>query len=629
MEFQVLSSAPTMKKITLLLLTAILGLGYFFSVAQAQGEILPQEAIVSFSSNIIVNVDNSIDVTETIIYNTGPQERHGIYRGIYPYSSQKRKMAIENVSVTNEQGVRYQFQRSDTDKNIKIKIGDPNQTFSGQKIYVIKYRATKAIAQFNNIDEIYWNATGAEWGMPIYRAQASIVLPSGTNIVQSACYYGPKGSTTQCSSEYNKNGNNTFSSPSVLSQNEGMTVALGFSKGIVIPYPFSDTIIYILVLYLPWIIGILLPVLTFVFSFLHWYKKGRDARETGTIVPQYDIPNELTPIEVAGIINERVSAKDISAQIVYLATKGYLKIQQIGERASGLFASTDYELVKLKDFSDLPNDFDKKLLHNLFNTGLAQKVIGETTSLFRFTLFNIDIAKLFSRNADATAHTSSSTETTSVKLSDLKDIFYQHASTMVASVRSALLTKGYYSTLGGAGPYKILLVIILIVIVVSFSSVETFSSFTESNSLPIIGGVITSVIIYGIFLYVSPSKTEKGVIAKEYLLGLKDYLQIAEKDRLQFHNTPERKLEVFEKLLPYAMVLGVADIWTKEFEGIYTTPPSWYSGPSGVTFNAGELVRSMNSFSSSATSSLSSMSQGSGGGGSSGGGGGGGGGGSW
>lgn len=618
-----------MKKITLLLLMAILGLGYFFSVAQAQSETLQQEAIVSFSSNIIVNVDNSVDITETIIYHTGPQERHGIYRDIHPYSSQKRKMTIENVSVTNETGVPYQFQRSNADKNIRFKIGDPNQTFSGQKIYVIKYRATKAIAQFDDLDEIYWNTTGTEWGMPIYQAQASIVLPSGTNIVQSACYYGPKGSTTQCPSEYNENGNHIFNLPSVLNQNEGMTVALGFSKGTVTPYPFSDTIVNILVLYLPWIIGVFLPVFTFVFSLLHWYKKGRDARETGTIVPQYDIPDELTPMEVAGIINERVSVKDISAQIVYLATKGYLKIQQIGERASGLFASTDYELVKLKDFSDLPNDFDKKLLHNLFNTGLAQKNIDETTSLFRLKLFNIDITKLFSRNVGVTAHTSLSTENTSVKLSDLKDIFYQHTSTMVASVRSALLAKGYYSTLRGAGPYKILLVIILIVIYVSFSSVETLSSFIELNSLPIIGGVITSIIIYGIFLYVSPSKTEKGVTAKEYLLGLKNYLQIAEKDRLQFHNAPERKPEIFEKLLPYAMVLGVADIWTKEFEDIYTTPPSWYSGSVGATFNAGELVRSMNSFSSSTTSSLSSSPQGSGGGGSSGGGGGGGGGGSW
>lgn len=61
---------------------------------------------------------------------------------------------------------------------------------------------------------------------------------------------------------------------------------------------------------------------------------------------------------------------------------------------------------------------------------------------------------------------------------------------------------------------------------------------------------------------------------KEYLLGLKMYLQIAEKDRLDFHNAPEKNPEIFEKLLPYAMVLGVEKALAKEFKGIYIEQPS-------------------------------------------------------
>ena len=80
------------RKIKLLLLTAILSLGCVFGSVNAQSQTLTEEAIVSYVSNIIINIDNSIDVTETITYNTGPQEHHGIYRDIYPYSSQDRKM---------------------------------------------------------------------------------------------------------------------------------------------------------------------------------------------------------------------------------------------------------------------------------------------------------------------------------------------------------------------------------------------------------------------------------------------------------------------------------------------------------------------------------------------------------
>src|SRR6185436_19560328 len=108
----------------------------------------------------------------------------------------------------------------------------------------------------------------------------------------------------------------------------------------------------------------------------------------------------------------------------------------------------------------------------------------------------------------------------------------------------------------------------------------------KANAFRLAMGIFASIIVYSFISRFFPAKTEKGVAAKEHILGLKEYLQIAEKDRLEFHNAPEKKPEVFETLLPYAMVLGVANIWAKEFEGIYNEPPSWYSGPSSTAFNA-------------------------------------------
>lgn len=144
--------------------------------------------------------------------------------------------------------------------------------------------------------------------------------------------------------------------------------------------------------------------------------------------------------------------------------------------------------------------------------------------------------------------------------------------------------------------------------------------------------LIPTFIVYMLFWQLSPVKTEHGVAIKEHLLGLKLYLKVAEKDRLAFHNAPEKMPEVFEKLLPYAMVFGVDKAWAKEFESIYTTPPSWYEGSQTGHFSAIAFTSSLSSFSSLTSSALSSTpggSSGSGGGGSSGGGGGGGGGGSW
>ena len=132
-----------------------------------------------------------------------------------------------------------------------------------------------------------------------------------------------------------------------------------------------------------------------------------------------------------------------------------------------------------------------------------------------------------------------------------------------------------------------------------------------------------------------PKKTRQGVLAKEHILGLKQYLTVAEKDRIKFHNAPEKNPEHFEKLLPYAMVLGVERDWAKQFEGIYNKQPDCYNDSSGVPFSALVLSNSLDSFQTKANSALasrpSSASSGGSGfsGGVSGGGFGGGGGGSW
>jgi hypothetical protein len=159
----------------------------------------------------------------------------------------------------------------------------------------------------------------------------------------------------------------------------------------------------------------------------------------------------------------------------------------------------------------------------------------------------------------------------------------------------------------------------------------------------IIVGLVLGLLIAIAFLAALDARTAKGVTAKEHAEGLKMYLEVAEKDRLEKLQGPEaayapktaepkKTVELFEKLLPYAMVLGVEKQWAGKFKDMYTTPPGWYSG-NWTTFNAAYLAGSLNSGIGSAVNgafSAPSSSGGSGfGGGFAGGGGGGGGGGGW
>jgi uncharacterized membrane protein len=593
--------------VTILVLGGVTGIINSFKKVSAQSSVTEytsiHEAIKSYSATVKVNIDNSVNVTEIIRYKTGLAEKHGIYRDINVYSSEKRKMNFTDISVTDETGFPYQYKQTNEAESVRLKIGDPSTTFNGEKVYVIRYKASNAVAQLKDVDEIYWNVTGNDWTMPIEYAEVYVTLPNGAILAQDSCYYGPAKSTARCQLSIEQTSAQVggesgesvylFRSPTILSEGEGLTVVLGFQKGVVTPYTSIDNLWYFISLYLSWILAILLPVLSFIFTFRHWLKYGKDPKGTGVIVPQYDVPDNLTPIEVDCIVNQKFNTNSIAAQLIYLAVNGYIKINQIEKKLSLGFKRTDYEFIKLKDYSDLPNESDRMLLDSIFKK-----------------------------------------DATSVKLSNLKNEFHIHIEGIKILTLGALLSKGYYKNLGVMKTFSGFGRVVTFIFIGLWASLLLgiiISIFVLREIEPLVFlSVFLSVMIYGVISNFSPSKTEKGVVVKEYLLGLKDYLQIAEKDRLHFHNAPERKPETFDKLLPYAMVMGVAKIWAKEFEGIYTAPPTWYSSSNSSVFNAVILNNALSDFSTFTKSTISAtQSSGSRGSGSSGGGGGGGGGGSW
>ena len=137
------------------------------------------------------------------------------------------------------------------------------------------------------------------------------------------------------------------------------------------------------------------------------------------------------------------------------------------------------------------------------------------------------------------------------------------------------------------------------------------------------------------FSYAIRQPGKRFLELKSLIDGFKMYLGAAENQLLKFHNPPKMTPEVFEKYLPFALVLGVDDIWGKKFENMLKEQSmeyhnQWYVGPNSFSNNfANSFSQSLSSTMASASTQPSSSSSGSGGGGFSGGGGGGGGGGGW
>lgn len=573
------------------------------------------EVIKTFDSHVVVNTDSSVSVTETILYDSEGVVKHGIYRDITPVSSQGKRMTIKDVSIVDQAGVAYKWQRENNNADIRFKIGDPNTTFQGVKTYVIHYSATNAVAHLSDTDEIYWNATGNNWPFAIEQAVGVVSLPDGLSVLQQACYEGSSGATNPCTIR-----GELFSSTRTLAAGEGMTVAVGFPKGIVSAPVLTtkDKVIELVGTFWP----VLLPILAFIYMFQKWYRKGRDAKGRGIIIPQYEVVDSLTPLEAAVIINQKIAPRDLVAEILYLATKGYILITQT-EIKGFLSKKNDYTLRLQKLPSGELSLADKEILTTLFSKG------GSATLQVRYRSF---LKRSYSEKENPS--TASLILGTEVSLSQRAQ-FTGLIDMIELQIRQYLVHTQYYTKDFAKKKNLFLYAIPLIIL---YIILKFFDIGSLLNTIASIGADVTVLYLFvSVFICfclikgfneVMPAKTTKGAFAREHLLGLKEYIKVAEKDRIDFHNAPEKNPQLFEQLLPYAIMFGQEKKWAKAFESITMTAPSWYRGDAH-NFAAVAFVSSLhNDFSSSLFTSMGSVG-GSGGGGSSGGGGGGGGGGSW
>lgn len=588
-----------------------------------------EEHIEQFDVTLEINQTGVVDVTETIRYNFGSAERHGIYRDIpFEYAdrnSTKRSMPVDIRSVTDASGTALRFEESRTGGYIRVKIGDPNRLITGVETYVIRYFVQDAVSYFSEYDELYWNVTGNAWTVPIAQSTVTIHLAEPVLGNRFVCYLGPVGSTARCPiigmdstaprSEFRATAGR------LLPAGSGMTVALGFPKGII----HEPTGLERFLRFFGRNPLILLPFAVFGFMFRRWWRDGRDPDGRGTIVPEYDVPEGLSPLHIAALQDGRLSGKEIPAAIIDLAVKGHLVIERVTDDGI-VFDTTDYILVETAK-RPATGSVESVLIEALF-TGAQSSVDAAGVRKLLATPQAKLIPDFLKRSIEASLPKEvAAPETTlrSVKVSELKNKFYTKIPELQKRAVSDLVARHYFA----ASPQDVWGKYVLwgpLLFIGTFFLIP----FVELPGVNVMA-ILVTIPIYFTFVYLMPRVTRDGAIMKERLLGLKDYLQIAEKRRLEFHNAPEKTPELFERLLPAALLLGVSDIWAKEFADITMAEPEWYRGGSVSSFSIASFASDLGGFNAAAASSLASApsSSGSGGGGFSGGGGGGGGGGSW
>ncbi len=520
---------------------------------------------------------------------------HGILRAI-PDSYKNQSLAVHINSVSSTTGAPAEYTSYKENSNEVLKVGDPDKTVTGKQEYTIDYNLQNVITFYNDHDELYWDVNGDQWNQPFTKVHVTVHVPPGLRVaVPPACFTGAFGSTDSKDCSASQGEGRILASASNLAPGFTLTFVVGFAKGYFHPVQFSD----IWHDYVGYVLGFVIPaVLIGGAGCIWWWKRGRDAKGMGVIIPQYDAPDGMTPLEVGALVDFKVDNRDLTATIISLAIRKYLKIVEDDDKKLLVINHKSYHLELVnKDWSAL-NAWEQELMGGLFGA------LGENTS---------------------------------VRLADMATKLQTEAKSIKRLVEQSLTDRGYFVT----NPMKYISVTMGAMVLVGLAVIWNVPVARQGT---ILWGAVLGGAIFGIFYHFMAAHTAKGVAANEHILGLKLYLEVAEKDRLNMlqgpdaryaprTDAPSQTIELFEKLLPYAIALKVEKRWAKKFEHIYTSPPDWYAG-NYTAFSAGYLVGSLGSgFNTAMVSSFSpprsASGSGFGGGGFAGGGGGGGGGGGW
>jgi uncharacterized membrane protein YgcG len=612
------------------------------------------ERIRDFKSFIVVHPDATMTVTETITVNSAGQEiRRGIVRE-FPTTYKDRLgntikvgFAVKEV-LKNGRSEPYHLETVRNGE--KIYIGEKNTYLQpGVYTYTITYNTDRQLGYFKDFDELYWNVTGNGWTFPIDRAEAVVVLPEGAKVTRDAAYTGPMGAQGKdFRVSYDRAGNIVFTTTSGLGPREGLTIAVAWPKGLVAEPSREKKLGNFLRDNLSNFAALFGLFGTLAYFLMVWFRVGRDPA-AGNIIPLFTPPSGFTPAAVRYLMRMGYDQKTFAAAVVDMAVKGYLKIEEeddeytlrrtgtdngsldTGEQRLGANLFLGHDVLTLKDTNHARISAGRSALRDSLNR--------EINNIY----FHTNRASFF-MGAGLSVLTLGAIALTAPDPSAIFALLWLS----VWSVGCVFLAATVYRNWQGirSGHHlrfgKIFAALASTLFALPFFAGELFGLgfFGYTVSAPATLAFALLVFVNALFYYLLKAPTLAGRQIMDQVEGFKMYLAVAEKDRLEMLNPPEKTPQLFEKYLPYALALNVENEWSEQFAEVLAQAqvdgqpysPSWYQGSSWNRLGGSGFADSLGGAFATAIASSASppgSSSGSGGGGSSGGGGGGGGGSGW
>ena len=556
------------------------------AVAQAEGG----ERITRFDSQVTVEPDGDVTVADRITYDFGPNERHGIERWIpvrFRYDDVRRGYdrvyPLTVVSVSAAPGTPAGYRVVEEGDVRVIRIGDPDRTISGTHTYDVTYRLGGVLNHFADHDELFLNLLGTGSEVPVDALDATVTVPG--RIGRVACFAGQRDSRLPCAQATTDGARRATFRHDRLASGEGVTAVVGFPVGLVpTPAPIleerwsvqrafalrTDTVAPAAGLLAAGVAG---------FGWLAW-RMGRDRRFVGAptdivfgtvdgaeepvpvgdrdpIPVEFVPPERLRPGQVGTLIDEQANVLDVTATIIDLAVRGYLRITEIPKEH--WLGKADWELERLQPAQErVPlQRYERTLLTALFEDGSP------------------------------------------VRLSDLKNTFASHLSEVRSQLYDDVVAQGWFRR----RPDQVRTGWRAVGGLVIAAGVGLTVILARSTSYALLG---LPVVLSGLVLLIGsrrfPRRTPQGYGTLRRMRGFKRFIDESEKDRARF----AEQQHLFSEYLPYAVVFGATDKWARTFSGLDGTVPrtDWYVGSHAFTYAA--FASSMDGFTVTTSGTMAS-----------------------
>lgn len=576
----------------LAVLGAVLIMALAFSASAAYAAYAGQDYETNaFDVRVRIGENHVIHVTETIRVDFH-RAKHGLYRNI-PY--QPKFYKVKNVRAKGDDFDVYTERRSDVDQKV-IKIGRADRTVTGGKTYEISYDVVSYRDESKALDYLSLDVLPTNWETPIGSVGISVKMPKAMNWDELKVYAGAYGcqNIVKSSSEgitgitygVDKAKNTIHIAGQNLADGEGITLRADLPEGYWVGPANRDWLRYLL-------FGILagVPVL----MCLLWLLFGRDPQIIKTV--EFYPPQAMTSAEIGYVIDGVIDNKDMASMIPYYASKGYLSIEEYGDKKE-----TKFSVTKLRDVDLGEKPFAKTFFNAIFESGervgLDQlpKSFADLywTSRTQLAGWYTGEEALFTEKSRVCRIVGAVLMFVPPLASILFSIFLSFAFEMLTTLipLTFLLTVGLFMVMRTfdrrdsmmKSSRNVLFVIGAVLIAIGvFIAAGLAAYFLKSDLWGILTAASTAVTFA--FVLLMKSRTKESAELQGKILGFKEFIEAAELEKLKL--LVEENPEYFYDIMPYAYVMGLSDKWAKHFEDIPTDPPSWYCGQSSyMAFSA-------------------------------------------